>query len=168
MTILTPAQVQEMADCWPLLEGATHYTDCWEEHLRCALARLIASHRAVVEERDGEVEAIKADAWDKMAEKNKHIAVLERTLANHKAEARRMQAVGVRRVKEKAAKNVYMSKEADLPGDFGGPASCEYGCGKSIADWCEAEAARLEASASTHTGDAPAAGYPPSRIPASE
>lgn len=37
-----------------------------------------------------------------------------------------------------------------------------------VANWCEAEAARLEASASVHTSGAPVAGYPPSRTPASE
>lgn len=43
-----------------------------------------------------------------------------------------------RRVLEEAAaiakRNTYMSKTADDGGDFGGPASCEYGCGDVIAE----------------------------------
>ena len=32
-----------------------------------------------------------------------------------------------------AKRNTYMSETADNGGDFGGPASCEYGCGHVIA-----------------------------------
>ena len=32
-----------------------------------------------------------------------------------------------------AERNVYMSNKADDGGNFGGPASCEYGCGHVIA-----------------------------------
>lgn len=73
-----------------------------------------------------------------------NVTLNERGHALLLAFARRMQAVGLREAGEKAAKNVYMSEEADLPGHFGGPASCEYGCGSALADWCEAEATKRE------------------------
>lgn len=41
---------------------------------------------------------------------------------------------GMERAAGVAKRNVYMGKECDEGGNFGGPASCEYGCGDVIAD----------------------------------
>jgi len=47
MTILTPAQVQEIEDNFDSKRVRTHWKDCWKCHPDCAIARLIASHRAL-------------------------------------------------------------------------------------------------------------------------
>lgn len=45
--ILTTAKVQEIEDQWKVSLYATHYEGCWDAHLGCAIARLIAHIRAL-------------------------------------------------------------------------------------------------------------------------
>lgn len=61
--ILTPAQVQEMEAYYTNPAYLTHYEDCWQGHPHCAIARLIASHRALEQENVRLQEQVDAAAW---------------------------------------------------------------------------------------------------------
>lgn len=45
--ILTPAQVQEIEMNFDSKLVRTHWGECWKCHPECAIARLVASHRAL-------------------------------------------------------------------------------------------------------------------------
>jgi len=80
MTILTPAQVQEIEDYYP--PPSEDWEDCWKYHFRCALARLIASHRAVGDERD--------DVMRRYDMRNKQLEVYMKLNNNSQAQAMRL------------------------------------------------------------------------------
>ena len=73
MTILTPAQVQEIENEWiGMAIIRTHHTECWHYHPECAIALLAASQRAVVEELE------KRDKLDVLPSPDRKVADLMR------------------------------------------------------------------------------------------
>lgn len=54
--ILTAAEVEAMREKWRVSEHSTHYERCDEDHFSCAIARLAASHLALLREREGKSE----------------------------------------------------------------------------------------------------------------
>lgn len=51
-TILTARELCALAATWRVMPNGTHWEGCWDHHPRCAVARLVASHQAVLAQRE--------------------------------------------------------------------------------------------------------------------
>ena len=94
---LTPAQVHDIEDCWPV-ERENHSLTCWAMHPRCAIARLIASHRAL--EQDGK-ENVEIVEWYGTLVKRAQIGTKE--TPSLKAYIEQLEAEATRLLEENAA-----------------------------------------------------------------